>query len=55
MSGSAGSGDTPRSSIILRSVESWRAGFAVNARLFGIGRGVGVAVPGRLMNVMLLG
>lgn len=48
----SGSSGQPRR--ILRSVESWRAGFAVNARLFGIGPGVAVAVPGRLMHSLSL-
>ena len=39
---------------VLRSQASWLASFAVNARLFGIGPGVGVAVPGRLSQSLAL-
>jgi long-chain acyl-CoA synthetase len=42
----SGSGGAPRR--ILRSMDSWIASFAVNARLFGIGRGARVAVLGGL-------
>lgn len=39
---------------ILRSQASWCASFAVNARLFGIGPGVAVAVLGRLSHSLAL-
>lgn len=42
----SGSSGAPRR--IVRSMESWIASFAVNARLFGIGRGARVAVLGGL-------
>jgi long-chain acyl-CoA synthetase len=42
------SGSSGAARRIVRSVESWTASFAVNARLFGIGRGVHVAVLGGL-------
>jgi long-chain acyl-CoA synthetase len=48
----SGSSGTPRR--IWRSQASWRASFAVNARLFGIGPGVRVAVPGRLSQSLAL-
>lgn len=48
----SGSSGQPRH--ILRSVASWQASFAVNARLFGIGPGVGVAVLGRLSHSLAL-
>ncbi|TGD44199.1 AMP-dependent synthetase [Pseudotabrizicola sediminis] len=39
---------------VVRSQASWLASFAVNARLFGIGPGVRVAVPGRLSQSLAL-
>ena len=39
---------------VVRSQESWLASFAVNGRLFGIGPGVRVAVPGRLSQSLAL-
>jgi long-chain acyl-CoA synthetase len=48
----SGSSGMPRR--IWRSVESWTAGFAVNAALFGIGPGVPVAVLGRLSHSLSL-
>ncbi|MDO9640119.1 MAG: fatty acid--CoA ligase family protein [Pseudotabrizicola sp.] len=39
---------------VVRSQGSWLASFAVNARLFGIGPGVRVAVPGRLSQSLAL-
>ena len=48
----AGSSGQPRH--IRRSFGSWQASFAVNARLFGIGPGVSVAVLGRLSHSLSL-
>jgi len=48
----SGSSGLPRH--ILRSVQSWRASFAVNAGLFGIGPGLRVAVLGRLSHSLAL-
>lgn len=48
----SGSSGQPRH--ILRTVASWQASFAVNARVFGIGPGVGVAVLGRLVHSLAL-
>ncbi len=48
----SGSSGQPRR--IWRSVESWTASFAVNARLFGIGPGLPVAVLGRLSHSLSL-
>ncbi|WP_349038038.1 AMP-binding protein [Pseudotabrizicola sp. 4114] len=39
---------------VVRTQASWLASFAVNARLFGIGPGVRVAVPGRLSQSLAL-
>ncbi len=48
----SGSSGQPRR--IWRSVESWTAGFAVNAGLFGIGPGMRLAVLGRLSHSLSL-
>lgn len=48
----SGSSGTPRR--ILRSMASWTASFAVNARLFGIGPGTRVAVLGDLVHSLAL-
>lgn len=48
----SGSTGTPRR--IHRSVESWTASFAVNVGLFGLGPGLGLAVPGRLSQSLAL-
>ena len=48
----SGTSGTPRR--IWRSQASWTASFAVNAGLFGIGPGVSVAVPGRLVHSLAL-
>ena len=48
----SGSTGTPRR--ILRSVESWTASFAVNARLFGIGPGARLGIPGSLSQSLAL-
>ncbi len=48
----SGSSGQPRR--IRRSMASWTAGFAVNARLFGIGPGVRVAVLGGLVQSLAL-
>lgn len=48
----AGTSGQPRR--IRRSARSWTASFAVNAALFGIGAGVSVAVPGRLIHSLSL-
>ncbi len=48
----AGSSGTPRR--IARSHASWTASFDVNARLFGIGPGVRVGVPGQLVQSLAL-
>jgi long-chain acyl-CoA synthetase len=48
----SGSSGAPRR--IRRSQASWIASFAVNARLFGLGPGVRVAVPGRLVQSLAL-
>ncbi len=48
----SGSSGQPRR--ILRTQRSWVAGFAVNAELFALGPGVGVAVLGRLVHSLAL-
>jgi long-chain acyl-CoA synthetase len=48
------SGSTGAPRRIRRSVESWTAGFAVNAGLLGIGPGLRLAVPGRLSQSLAL-
>ena len=48
----SGTSGTPRR--ILRSQASWTASFVVNAGLFGIGPGTGVAVLGRLIHSLAL-
>lgn len=48
----SGSSGQPRR--ILRTVASWRASFAVNAGLFGIGPGLRMAVLGRLSHSLAL-
>lgn len=48
----SGTSGTPRR--IRRSQSSWTTSFAVNARLFGIGRGARVAVLGRLSHSLAL-
>lgn len=48
----SGSSGQPRR--ILRSFQSWKASFAVNAGLFGIGPAVRVAVLGRLVHSLAL-
>ncbi len=47
-----GSTGAPRR--ILRAVTTWTGSFAVNAGLFGIGPGLRVAVPGRLVHSLAL-
>lgn len=48
------SGSTGQPRLIARSIPSWIASFAVNARLFGIGPGRRIAVPGALVHSLSL-
>lgn len=48
------SGSTGQPRRIRRKQRSWWASFVVNARLFGIGPGVRIAVPGRMLHSLSL-